>query len=335
MNNLDILSVMLPGTLKTAAKHGVNIQAILDKFGISVDLQNITQSTINLKVLHAIVSEIERVSNIPAVGLQTGEDFDFDFLPYFKAYLTSALTVRDIFWACMQLKELISPILNLILKESGNNVKMVLRPDTDLSVEDERLYTEMVFSTLDSHVRKLSNENYGPTSVSFRHHQTHLQGVYEDFFKCSILLTQPENQLVYDRCILDEPLPGGIAEVNLQAKQILEHQIRESPLQKGIVNQVTRAMTKHKELLNEPVQTLADFLHMSSRTLQRRIAEEGLSFAELKDKLKFKTAKNALKAEGKNIDEISEELGFSDRHSFTRAFKRWSGMTPSAFRNYK
>ncbi len=335
MDDLDTLAVILPSTMNTAVKHGVDIQAILNKFGVSVDLQNITQSMINLRVLHAIVSEVETKSNIPAIGLQTGKDFDFDFLPYFRTCLVSAPTVRDIFLICMQLKKLLSPILNFTLKESENDAKMALRPDADLSVEDDRLYTEMIFSTLVSQVRKLSKGNYVPTSVSFQHNQTHLLSVYEDFFNCPVLLNQPENQLIYDRHIIDKPLPGGIVEVHMQAKQILEHQIRESPLQKGIGKQITRAMTNQKELLNESIETVAGYLHMSSRTLQRRIAEEGLTLVELKDNLKFKLAKCALKDKDQNIEEISEDLGFSDRHSFTRAFKRWSGMTPTAFRKQK
>jgi AraC-like DNA-binding protein len=71
---------------------------------------------------------------------------------------------------------------------------------------------------------------------------------------------------------------------------------------------------------------------MSARTLQRRLAENGHGFGEIRDRIRFQLAAQALKPKVLNIEEISEKLGYSDRHSFTRAFKRWSGLTPSAYR---
>ncbi len=89
---------------------------------------------------------------------------------------------------------------------------------------------------------------------------------------------------------------------------------------------------RRKDRLNEPIETIAGSLNMSTRTLQRRLTDEGVSFAGLKDQIRFDLAVSGLKSRSLSIEEISEELGFSDRHSFTRAFKRWSGVTPSAFR---
>ena len=97
MNSLETSAIVLPGIINTALKHGVDIEAILKKFDIPLNLKDITQSTINLEVLHAIVMEVEKVSNIPAIGLQTGEDFDFDFLPHLKTYLMSASTIRELY----------------------------------------------------------------------------------------------------------------------------------------------------------------------------------------------------------------------------------------------
>jgi len=335
MDDLETLAIVLPGTINTAIKHGVDIQAILSKFGVSVDLQNITESTIDLQVLHAIVKEVENVAKTPAIGLQTGKDFDFDYLPHLKTYLMSAPTLREFFLAYAFFRKLVSPILNLILEESELGTTLILSTDTDLSLEDERHYAEMIFSTIDTLVIKLLQEDCSPNLVTFRHNQFNLLCIYENFFKCHIRLNESENVIIFDKHIVDKPLPGSFPEIHLQSKKILEQQISNSPLQKGLVKKITRAITKQKELLNQPIEKIAHSLHMSYRTLQRRIAEEGTSFVELKDKIKFKLAADALKSDKQNIEEISEELGFSDRHSFTRAFKRWSGMTPTAYRKQK
>lgn len=335
MDDLKTLAIVLPGTINTAIKHGVDIQAILHKYGVSVDLQNITESTIDLQVLHAIVKEVERVAKTPAIGLQTGKDFDFDFLPHLKTYLMSAPTLREVFKSFTLFGKLISPILNLIIEESELGTMLILRPDADLSFEDERHYSEMVFSTLHSLVKKLLKEDVSLISVSFRHNQSHLLSVYENFFNSSIYLNKAENFIIFDKDIVDKPLPGSFPEIHLQSRKILEQQIADSPLQKGLVKRITRVITRQKGLLNQPVETVAHSLHMSARTLQRRLTEEGTSFVELKDKIKFKLAAAALKSSNQTIEEISEELGFSDRRSFSRAFNRWSGMTPTFYRKQK
>lgn len=335
MDELETLAIVLPSTINTAIKHGVDIQAILSKYGISVDLNIITESTVNLQVMHAIVKEVERVAKTPAIGLQTGKEFDFDFLPHLKAYLMSAPTIREIFQVSTFFKKLISPIFNLILKDSDHGTSLIVRPDMDLSTEDERLYVEMIISTLNTLVKKLLRENCLPRGVAFRHEQSHLLSVYEGFFNCPVRLNEADNLIVFDKHIVDKPLPGSFPQIHLQSKQILEQQIANSPLQKGLVKRITRIIANQKSLLNEPIEAIAYALHMSSRTLQRRIAQEGTSFVELKDRIKFKLAADALKSSNQSIEEISEELRFSDRHSFTRAFKRWSGMTPTAYRKQK
>ncbi len=289
MDELETSSIVLPSTINTAIKLGVDIQAILHKLGVSVDVQNITQSTINLQLLHAIVTEIEKVSKTPAIGLQTGKDFNFDFLPHLKAYLMSA-TIREVFRITTFYKKLISPIFNLILEEGDLGTSLIVSLDADLSSEDERYYVEMIFSTLNTLVNKLLKADCFPNQVTFRHNQSHLSDIYEVFFNCSIRLNEAENIIVFDKNILDKPLPGSFPEIHQQSKQILEQQIANSPLQKGLVKKIMRVFTNQKSLLNESIETVAHSLHMSSRTLQRRIAEEGTSYIELKDRIKFKLA---------------------------------------------
>lgn len=332
MSDLETSAIVLPGVINTAMKHGVDIAAILQKFGISLDLKDITQSTINLEVLHAIVMEVERISKIPAIGLQTGEDFDFDYLPHLKTYLMSASTLRQAYHATDRARQLISPILVLKLEETETDAILTLRPDVNLSYEDERHYVEMVFSTIKTIFSKLLKKDYPPKSVLFRHQDARLLTIYEKCFQCSIVFDAPENAMVFDQSILDVPLPGGFPEIHFQAKQLIDQQLSDNPLQKGLAKKITRIMKKRRDLLNAPIEHIAQSLNMSPRTLQRRLTEEGVSFAELRDQIRFKLAVSALKSEKFSIEELSENLGFSDRHSFTRAFKRWSGVSPSAFR---
>lgn len=73
-------------------------------------------------------------------------------------------------------------------------------------------------------------------------------------------------------------------------------------------------------------------LHMTPRTLMRRLAQDGTSFQDIKDALRRDMAIRDLRAGRKSIEAIAQEVGFSSAANFHRAFRRWTGATPSAYR---
>ncbi len=77
---------------------------------------------------------------------------------------------------------------------------------------------------------------------------------------------------------------------------------------------------------------VAEDLNLSKRTLQRRLQQQDISFAELRDQVRFHYSIDYLVKQHLSIDSISASLDFSDRTSFTNAFKRWTGLSPSTFR---
>ena len=80
------------------------------------------------------------------------------------------------------------------------------------------------------------------------------------------------------------------------------------------------------------VGTVARRLAMSGRTLQRRLADEGVSYQELLDDARKVTSGRCLMDSALTVGEVAYLVGYSEPAPFHRAFKRWYGMTPEAFR---
>jgi AraC-like DNA-binding protein len=72
---------------------------------------------------------------------------------------------------------------------------------------------------------------------------------------------------------------------------------------------------------------------MSRRTLQRRLNEAGLSFSAVAQSVRAELAKDLLRDTNMSISAVAFEVGYADRFGFDAAFKRWTGMTPHAYRN--
>lgn len=332
MNDYKTSSTVLLGIINAALKLGVDIQSILRQLGISINLDHISQSTINLKQVHAIVAAVEKAGGHPALGLLTGEDFDFEYLPDLKCFLMSASTLREAFESICPIQKLISPLLILNAEETGKVAIIKFQPDGMLEGEDERHYSEMIFTCIKTIVNRLMKKTILPEAVHFRHGRSELTPLYEDFFGSAIVLNAPENAIIYDRTILDFPLPGGFPEIRRQAGRIVNQQLVSSPLCGGLPEDLERLLAARSDLLKAPIEQVARSLNMSARTLQRRLAESGHSITGMRDLIRFKLAIQALQSNRNSIEDIAEKLGFSDRHCFTQAFKRWSSLSPSAYR---
>ncbi|MFL5320421.1 MAG: helix-turn-helix transcriptional regulator [Myxococcaceae bacterium] len=83
------------------------------------------------------------------------------------------------------------------------------------------------------------------------------------------------------------------------------------------------------------LEKVAKKLHLSDRTLQRRLQEDGLNFAALVEELRQDTVKALLSAGELSLSEVAVKVGYTDGATFARAFKRWTGVTPGAFRSKK
>jgi AraC-like DNA-binding protein len=77
---------------------------------------------------------------------------------------------------------------------------------------------------------------------------------------------------------------------------------------------------------------VATELALSQRSFQRRLSELGLTYQELLDQTRHDLARRYLDDPSKSVTEITFLLGFSEQSAFTRAFKRWSGIAPTAYR---
>lgn len=100
----------------------------------------------------------------------------------------------------------------------------------------------------------------------------------------------------------------------------------------GIPSRVVEVLRKRIGQAPLGIGNVADELNLSKRTLQRRLQQQDISFADLRDQVRFHYAVDYLVKQHMSIDSISVSLDFSDRTSFTNAFKRWTGLSPSTFR---
>ncbi len=100
----------------------------------------------------------------------------------------------------------------------------------------------------------------------------------------------------------------------------------------GVAARVVEVLNRRIGQQPLSISHIAEELNFSKRTLQRRLQKQEVSFAELRDQVRFHYSIDYLIRQHMSIDNISASLDFSDRTSFTNAFKRWTELSPSTFR---
>jgi AraC-like DNA-binding protein len=141
---------------------------------------------------------------------------------------------------------------------------------------------------------------------------------------------QPENALVFDASLLDQPLASADpASLRLLSEEC-DRRLRSLWSRAGLVDRVARLVIRSEGGLRS-LEEVASALGVSERTLRRRLTEEHTSFAALRDGALRERASLLLKEHDLSVDQVARRLGYSNIGNFIRAFRRWTGQTPARF----
>lgn len=153
---------------------------------------------------------------------------------------------------------------------------------------------------------------------------------YHSIFQCPIEFDAPATQLFFDVGVLDKPLPQASPKIASLYEKLCEEKLIERT-QGGIVWRLWQIIVENPA--NPPsLHDAASKLHCSSRTLSRRLSDQGWHYQQLIDHVKETHARRYLSDPTLSITRIGHRLGYANSSGFNRAFKKWSGMSPSAFR---
>ena len=134
--------------------------------------------------------------------------------------------------------------------------------------------------------------------------------------------------LVFDRSVLERRPPAADPE----RFERLERQVIEQG-RRSLLNDLRRALRIEMIRGGALSDRVAHTLDVHRRTLHRRLRQEGTSFRQVLDEIRYDTARHMLQLTDMPLLQVATSLGYSDITAFTRAFKRWSGASPGRYRD--
>lgn len=195
----------------------------------------------------------------------------------------------------------------------------------------EPILIELIFGAFDFYTRRSGLDD--PGEYFFSHDISTYKEQLEVAFQCTVHGNGPVNKMRVRR----EALSQKVKNPNSSMKPFYIAQLdseQNKYQQEGSMGFQARRVMHHQAkqgiFLNRD--QLADLLSCSHRTLTRKLKSEKLSFQKLLDEVRFSMAKQLLHQSNKSTKQVANSVGITNPAVFCRAFKKWSGMTPSEYR---
>jgi AraC-like DNA-binding protein len=308
---------------------GLSPETVLRHAALPLGLFNQDKILVSTEEFFALYRGIAEASNDPTFGLKLGTEERIERYDPIKIAALSARSFRDALERLSRYKQLTCPE-EIRVVERGN--ECAVRFVWLLAHEQEPpLLVDVCFAWIVGIVHRGTGRPLNPKSVEFQRAPTHRER-YEAHFRCPVKFKASQNALVFSKD--DMELPFGTHNPDLLAivAPQLEAELTEQRAHKTFSEQA-KGILKHLLAGQRPgIQDLARELHLSTRTLQRRLTEQGISFQHLLEEARRELARHYLLHSSLELNETAYLLGYEDANSFFRAFHHWEGTSPGQWK---
>ncbi|MBA5236558.1 AraC family transcriptional regulator [Pectobacterium aroidearum] len=302
-------------------------------FGISgVDPEQLASPTLSLGLVNycRVMEEAARNSGVDNFGLRYGKQFKpqslglIGYIGLCSDTLEQALHNVVKAFPCHQHDTL----TRMVDKGDCWRLDYQVRHGAILHRRQDAELTLGMFLNL---IRHVLGKHWAPREVHFEHPRPEMWHEHCKVFDAPVYFDQPYNSLLIPKHHLVRTMPDRDMTLLLVMQDAIRRLNETSP-QQSIVDQV-RTQVHLLLMQKEPtLEEVAEKVGLSSWSLQRRLREEGLSFSLLVDKLRCEMATHYLQQKQLPISEMALLLGYSEVSAFSRAFRRWFGISPRQWR---
>lgn len=310
--------------------YDIDPRPVFEQAGVDPALrfdQNARLSRPQMNALHEAAFE---ATGDEAIGLRVVEAFHpshMGALGY--AWLASA-TPRGAWLKMQRHSRLEAETFVLSLDEQGDEVHVRYRWEGDWTPIPSQIY--MVMALLVHLHRRVAGPDANPLRVAFSTPEPSDRSVFEAHFECPLEFNAPHELLVLPLEVMDQPSPRAHPELEQATEEMIIRYLAFRD-KSDILSQVRSALFECLPEGNVTSTRIASQLNMTDRTLRRRLDEQGLSFRQVLTDVRRQLAMRYIDDPSLSLTEISYLLGFSEPSSFTRAFRGWTGHSPSAARS--
>jgi len=288
-------------------------------------------SRISRATLYRLCELALDVTADPEFGLRWAETLASKTFVPVSQLVAHATTLGQGFELLEQYSQLLTDSNDYRIREDGDSIILYCLPLDGESERLNRMSTEMIVGGFYRLIRSFGVDA-APIRVGFAYSAPAYSEAYERFFGSDVRFDQPFSGLSFDRSLLSASSPAKDDDVReallVVADRRLSKMTQQAPYALRVRDFLVREGWPHRTDMN----SVARALELSVRSLRRRLEEEGTSFNDVLNEALATVAKQLFRDRRRTIQEVAFEMGFAETSPFYRAFRRWTGMTPKAWR---
>lgn len=307
---------------------GCDWRALFADAGIAPESLADPDARIELAATSALWRAAVAITGDDAIGLRVAWQVN---QTTFHALTTSVLvadTLADAMTRMVRYAHVVSDAADLAQGEDESTRWLDICPHTDVVTDQAIDAFAAIFVRT---ARGLVGRDCRPTAVQLRRPEPAHAAAFDRVFRTAVTFSAPRNRIAFARADCDKRLETANPALRAATESLLDQMLAD----RSRDDVPTRARDAISRLLPTGGCTqaaVAETLHMSTRSLQRKLADQGTSFRDLVDATRRELAERHLASGRCSVTEAALLLGFADTSSFSRAYKRWTGVAPSAAR---
>lgn len=309
--------------------YGIDAEPLFKKHGIPSSVLYDPNARISDLKIDRISTEVEALTNDPFFGLKEEKYFLPSHVgPLGFAWLAST-SLRSAMERLQRYIKVIHEKIEIDISEQQDSLVIAILSGPPYVNNSYRQDAQL--SLLTRMCRFIAGDEWNPKKVTLLHPPPPDTSYYFQLFRCPVEFNSGQNSLQIDKQKAEKRLTGS----NKQLAQLNDHMVVRylaSQAKEDIVNRVKTAILENLGEGSVTESNIAETLHMSTRNLNRKLSAENTSFKSLLLEIRSELASQYIGDATLTLTEISYLLGFSEISSFSRAFKRWTGLSPSEAR---
>jgi AraC-like DNA-binding protein len=320
----------VPGRLSSKlSASGVRVSSVLQSAGLPSGLLDQPRVLVTTEEFFALWRGIGQVSSDPAIGLALGTAKKSE---HFDPVVLAALSTSNFGDAMRQIaryKQLSCP--EEVVLEPGDKEWAVQFRWLLANEEEPAVLTDLCFAWVLSIARHGTGMRISPVRLELQRPRANAR-VLERHFGCPVVFGAVRNAIVFHASDAELRFVTRNAELLAMLAPQLDEELKQHRGEESFPERV-RATIQRKLTGSRPkVQEIARELHISSRTLQRRLQDAGSSFQKALEEARHQLARHYLTNSLLELSETAHLLGYEDSNSFVRAFRVWEGVPPAHWR---
>ena len=222
--------------------------------------------------------------------------------------------------------------VHLEISQYKGETVLTVRP-IDEHDEPRGQFSEFIALAVIRALNRSTNRDFAPSRMTFAHPRNLALREIHRILRCPVEFAQTTDSWVLPQSVMELPIASGDSHLlhilEAHADDLLSERRTATGLRGLVENRLLSMLPSGK------VQTavVAQQLGMSARSFKRHLAQEGTSFGEVLDRLRYRLALGYLEDQRISLQQIAWLLGYSEIGAFNHAFKRWTGTSPGRARN--